>query len=382
MKRFFLASLLVFLFLAVPAQAVTLTGSLTDQLTQARAEMASDQDSLSFSRSQKRSLRALQAQAIRLAPRVASQLKAARARTKASENKLNRITLQYIDLVQSLGGSPAASTDQQRFLNYLSEVRADDAVLIIQQGKGMLDRQEKMMDKVRFSAEQLKADQLRTAQAAERQDLVSFQATQAVTDNNQRIKQLTNQLADDRSQVAQLEARLGILASAEGGSVLTAGQVMFAYYLAELSGLDVNLIKGWVLAEMSGSYATGRQSEGNHNWLNIGYFDSLGGDGAFQSVAQVWSNPQQAARASAAFLEGHFLGASPGIQRIILSSGGSVEKQIRAIATSGWASSGYGGGSSLRGTYKLVPKTSQPSRLKVRWKNPRDNKTYLLGDHR
>jgi len=163
--------------------------------------------------------------------------------------------------------------------------------------------------------------------------------------------------------------------------VLTIGQVQFSYQLASLSGLDVNVIKAWVLAEMSDGYARGRQRANNHNWLNIGYFDSLGGGGAFQQgkVSSTWSDPVSAANASQAFLEGKIFGAAPGIQNILLYAGSSPDTIINAIASSGWASGGYGGGSSLRGTYNLVPHSAQPPRTRTRWRSPRDGKTYTLG---
>lgn len=366
------------------AEPSTLSGSLSDQLQSARADLANHSSELRSARLRTGQLRSLQTQALRRTPEVRAQLQAAQADAAAAERRLNRITLAYISLVQSLGGTPggAGSTDEQRLAQYLSDVRAGDVALVMEQGKGLLRRQQAMMDKVRQAARRLQERRRAVGQALERQQMVRWQSTSAVMENQQRIAQLRRQISIDQGRVAQLEARLGILNSSQGGSVLTGGQVMFSFYLAELSGLDVNLIKAWVLAEMSGGYATERQREGNHNWLNIGYFDALGGGGAFQDIPRVWSDPQQAAQASEAFLEGHFLGASPGIQRIIKTSGRSVETQIRAIASSGWASSGYNSGNSLRGTYRLVPKTTQPLRKKARWQSPKDKKFYTLGDGR
>lgn len=368
--------------LALPslATAETLSGSLTDQLQQSRSSLSEHENELRFASSRKSQLQALQAQALRRTPLAEAALTRAKRRTAIAEKKLNRLTLSYISMVQSLGASVAGQSEEQRLAQMLSEVRAQDVALVAEQGKGLLRRQQAMMDKLREASRRLRARQEQQRQATEEQSFLQWQANQAVNENNDRIRYLRSQVSQDRSRIASLEARLGILSASQGGSVLTAGQVMFSFYLAELSGLDVNLIKAWVLAEMSGGYATARQAEGNHNWLNIGYFDSLGGGGAFQSLPRVWSDPQQAAQASEAFLEGHFLGASPGIQKIINTAGKSVETQIRAIASSGWASSGYNSGNSLRGTYRLVPKTTQPLRKQVRWRSPKDKKVYLLGD--
>ncbi len=161
--------------------------------------------------------------------------------------------------------------------------------------------------------------------------------------------------------------------------VITKGQAIFSIRVAMLTGMDPNVIKAWALAEMSGSYATGRERDHNYNWLNIGYFDSLGGHGAFQG-AGVWSDPITAADASVAFLEGKFLGASASIQQIRKSAGKKPLEQLRAIWTSNWATSHYSGGADLRGTYKLVPKTPQPGRITVQWRNPKTGKVMTLGE--
>jgi hypothetical protein len=212
-----------------------------------------------------------------------------------------------------------------------------------------------------------------------------YAAQRAVAENEARVQELVGQVNQRAKMLSglqrQLSQKLAIQQAQAGGGVLTVGQVQFSYQLASLSGLDVNIIKAWVLAEMSDGYARKRQQANNHNWLNIGYFDSLGGGGAFQNGkgSNVWSNPVSAANASEAFLEGKIFGAAPGIQNILLYAGASPSSQISAIASSGWASSGYGGGSSLRGTYNLVPHSSQPPRIQVRWRSPRDSKTYTLG---
>lgn len=133
-------------------------------------------------------------------------------------------------------------------------------------------------------------------------------------------------------------------------STLTHGQNAFAVELARLTGLNPNVIRGWTLAEESGSAAAQRQAQNNHNWLNIAYFDS--GPGAITHQA-VWSDPIKAAQASAAFLQGKQWGAAPGIRAILSTAGQSPEAQLRAIWSSPWASSHYGNGRDLQGTYKM-----------------------------
>ena len=382
MRRLLLLTVSSCLLLSAPAAAepTQLSSTLADELNAARSALNSRKASLASARARVPALKRLQRQALLRSPIISRQLEDATRRTRAARERLNRQTLAYIKLVESLGGSGSVAglDDEQRLLQYLSEVRARDAALVLQQGRALLNRQDAALARLRSSADRLEQAKARSIDLSERQDQLEWQATRAVMENNQRITYLSGRLKLDRANLARLETRMGLLSSANGG-VLTGGQVLFSFYLAELSGLDVNLIKAWVLAEMSDGYARDRQSEGNHNWLNIGYFDSLGGGGAFQDLPRVWSDPRSAAHASQAFLQGDFLGASPGIQRIISYAGRSVETQIRAIATSGWASSGYNSGNSLRGTYKLVPKTTQPPRKTVSWKSPRDGKWYRLG---
>lgn len=139
-------------------------------------------------------------------------------------------------------------------------------------------------------------------------------------------------------------------------SVLTANQEKFAARLASQTGLNVNVIRAWTLAEESGSAAAGREAAGNNNWLNVGYFDS--GPASF---ATHFGNPIQAADTTAAFLKGKTLNASSGIRSILSTVGKSAGSQISAIANSGWASSGYNHGANLLGTFKLVTGSPAPN---------------------
>ena len=131
-------------------------------------------------------------------------------------------------------------------------------------------------------------------------------------------------------------------------SLLTPGQAKFAGRLAELTGLDPHVVAAWELAEESGSAAQGREAASNFNWLNIGYFDSGAGKIAFDKT---FGDPISAAEQTAKFLKGEWGGASSSIRAILSTVGHSPDEQMSAIANSDWASSHYGGGANLHGTY-------------------------------
>lgn len=126
---------------------------------------------------------------------------------------------------------------------------------------------------------------------------------------------------------------------------LTAGQKQFVRHLAGETGLNSKVLQAWVLAEENGGAAAGRQASHNHNWLNIAYFDSGAGS---LTKNKVWSHPNSAAHATAQFLKGEKYGASAGIRKILSTKGQDVNSQISAIANSGWASSRYNNGDTLR----------------------------------
>jgi len=130
-------------------------------------------------------------------------------------------------------------------------------------------------------------------------------------------------------------------------SLLTSDQQTFVSKLAALTGLAPRVVAAWCLAEESGSAAEAREAENNNNWLNVGYFDSGRGEISYD---RAFEDPATAAEQTAKFLEGSWGGAAPGIRRI-LTVGADPAAQIDAIASSGWASSGYDGGTTLRATY-------------------------------
>lgn len=135
-------------------------------------------------------------------------------------------------------------------------------------------------------------------------------------------------------------------------ATLNPNQAMFASTLSKLTGLDPHVIGAWTLAEESGGAAAKRAAQGNNNWLNIGYFDS--GPSGKITNDQTFADPVKAAQATAQFLKGRKWGASKGIQGILAAAGKDPGSQLKAIAGSGWASSGYNDGKNLEGTYKLV----------------------------
>ena len=138
---------------------------------------------------------------------------------------------------------------------------------------------------------------------------------------------------------------------------LTSGQAQFRDRLAARTGLNPGVITAWLLAEESGGAAKSRQSQGQHNWLNIGWTDrgrlSL-------TYGREWSNPTAAADATADFLAGRRYGASQGIRNILKSAGGSPMNQMDAISRAGWASSGYGGSNTLLSLYKQYGSEASP----------------------
>lgn len=135
-------------------------------------------------------------------------------------------------------------------------------------------------------------------------------------------------------------------------ATLTSGQTEFARQLARQTGLNSRVISSWLLAEESGGAAQQREKQGNNNWLNIGYFDSGAGG---LTKDKVWSDPTSAAAATADFLKGSKYGASKGIRQILDTAGSDQAAQIKAIAGSGWASSGYNGGDTLRRLLQEAP---------------------------
>ena len=132
-------------------------------------------------------------------------------------------------------------------------------------------------------------------------------------------------------------------------SRLTPGQETFTAHLSQLTGLSPRVIAAWALAEESGGAAQQRQAQSNFNWLNIGYFDSGAGQMAFDKT---FGDPVSAAEQTAKFLKGEWGGASPLIRAILSSVNKSPDEQMSAIANSDWASSHYGGGANLHGTYQ------------------------------
>jgi hypothetical protein len=136
-------------------------------------------------------------------------------------------------------------------------------------------------------------------------------------------------------------------------SALTRGQQQFRDRLAQQTGLNPGVITAWLLAEESGSASKSRESQGQHNWLNIGWTDT----GRLPlTYGREWSSPTAAADATAAFLKGQKYGASSGIRQILSAAGKSPMQQMDAISRAGWASSGYGGSNTLLSLYNQYGK--------------------------
>ena len=118
---------------------------------------------------------------------------------------------------------------------------------------------------------------------------------------------------------------------------LQPGQKAFANRILEKYNFTPSVVHSWLIVEMSGSAAAKRQHDNNHNWLNLGAFDS-------GNKSKPWGNPVSAADRTLDFIK---TGRSS-IRNILRSAGKSTEAQISAIAGSGWAASGYHNGNDLR----------------------------------
>lgn len=142
---------------------------------------------------------------------------------------------------------------------------------------------------------------------------------------------------------------------------LTPGQKTFARQVAKRTGLSPRVVAAQALAEESGEAAQQREAEGNHNWLNIGYFDS--GPGELTQGSE-WADPRSAAKATAEFFKGKRYGASPAIQAIVPSAKGKSDaEQIAAIGNSDWATSGVYR-ESIEGTHELIGQKRNPKAVR------------------
>lgn len=135
---------------------------------------------------------------------------------------------------------------------------------------------------------------------------------------------------------------------------LTRGQQVFAGTFAKETGLDPHVVGAWLKAEQSGEAAKNYEDKSYYNWLNIARTDSGDASGAH---SQVWTNPQTAAKASAEWIKGQghlaseYGAPASGVHNILHSAGRGPQAEIEAIANSGWASSGYEHGNTLRELY-------------------------------
>lgn len=122
--------------------------------------------------------------------------------------------------------------------------------------------------------------------------------------------------------------------------VLSRNQRRFARELVRQTGLHPHLVGAWIVAEQpaGAQFPVGHRDQ---NWLNIGLTDTRWYDGASS-----WTDPVEAARRTAAWLQGReavpgFGKAASGIVNFSRTAGKSLQEQIAALQKSGWASSGY-----------------------------------------
>lgn len=129
---------------------------------------------------------------------------------------------------------------------------------------------------------------------------------------------------------------------------LPPNEARFVAGVAAQTGLDPRVVAAWVIAEEG--YRNVPVGHNDHNFLNIGNTDTK------WYGSSVWATSDSAISHTAAWIKGTysvpgFGRAAPGIRRIVQTAGQPADKQIAAIANSGWASSGYNGGADLRRIY-------------------------------
>jgi hypothetical protein len=167
-----------------------------------------------------------------------------------------------------------------------------------------------------------------------------------------RTRQAAQTLAGARADLARSTGLTG---------PLTPGQKILAEQVGRETNLSPRVVGAQELAEENGSFAQQREAEGNHNWLNIGYFDS-GPGGITQSSR--FRSPVAAAHATSQFLKGQWGGASSGIQSILDTAGKSPQSQIAAIGRSGWASNpAYA--QSIASTYQQIGERHDPQAVQA-----------------
>lgn len=88
----------------------------------------------------------------------------------------------------------------------------------------------------------------------------------------------------------------------DGQAQLNSNQETFAQTLSQITGLNINVVRGWVHAEEPAS-ATGGVN-GANNWLNVGSTDS----GFYGGSNPAWNNPVTAAEYTAYWMSGGKLG--------------------------------------------------------------------------
>lgn len=127
---------------------------------------------------------------------------------------------------------------------------------------------------------------------------------------------------------------------------LTSAQEGFALRFAENTGLHLQVVKAWLLAEESSQEAQARQKANNNNWLNLGFFD-----GKNPAAQKAFQSPYTAADYTAEEMK-----RMPAGKKILASAKEDLQAQIQAISQSGWAINGYGQGKILQATLKIFQK--------------------------
>lgn len=248
------------------------------------------------------------------------------------------------------GSGATSSTSSANFANALAEAQGSDSAA----ATGPTDTATATSALTAPTATSAMADPTAATSAATALDAAALDTSGSATDSTASFPTLSGSELSPTTSAGTLPPSGGVAPApttgttggvalpANAGTMLTSDQQQFASTLSAETGLNPGVVSSWLLSEESGSAAQSRQAAGNNDWLNIGYT----GSGTFGASDAIWSNPVNAANATAQWLQGQdsipgYGTASSGIQSILSTVGQTPQAQIEALQTSGWSGSGY-----------------------------------------
>lgn len=120
---------------------------------------------------------------------------------------------------------------------------------------------------------------------------------------------------------------------------LNPDQQRFASALTQETGMDPQVVGGWVVAEQG--FAGSNPNVARHNYLNIDPTNQAG----VGSDPSMDRTPEEAAKATAAFLRGEQWGPGAGIPQILARAVGKPpEEQVAVLRSAGWDVNNYQAG--------------------------------------